>query len=64
MTHEEFIEFVKTLHDYGDKKYAYECWDSLTDNEKEKCTTEDVLRDIQGTYEAMAEMIAELEEYL
>lgn len=56
MTEKEFSEFVKTLYDFEDYQYACECWDSLTDKEKEKCTVEDVLRDIQGTYEAISEM--------
>lgn len=56
MTQKEFSEFIKTLYDYEDFSYACECWDSLTDEEKARCTVDDILRDIQGTYEALAEM--------
>ena len=56
MTQKEFEEFVQTLLNPEDLRYAYECWDSLTDKEKETCNADDVIRDIQGTYEAIAEM--------
>ena len=56
MTQNEFSKFLDTLTDITDVQYACECWDSLTDKERAEHTANDVLADIQGTYEAVAEM--------
>ena len=56
MTQNEFSEFLETLTDITDIQYACECWASLTDKEKVEHTVNDILADIQGTYEALAEM--------
>ena len=56
MTQNEFDKFLKTLYDTTDVQYACECWDSLTDKERAEHTVNDVLADIRGTYEAVAEM--------
>ena len=55
MTQNEFIEFLDTLTDTTDIQYACECWNSLTDKEKNEHTVNDILADIQGTYKALAE---------
>jgi hypothetical protein len=56
MTQKEFDKLLDTLTDITDVQYAYECWASLTDKEKVEHTVDDILADIQGTYEALAEM--------
>ena len=55
MTQKEFNQFLNTLADITDVQYACECWDSLTENEKIKCTVDDIILDIKCTYEAVAE---------
>ena len=56
MTQNEFNKFIQTLTDVTDIQYAYEYWDSLTENEKTKCTANDIINDIQCTYESVDEM--------
>lgn len=56
MTQKEFNQFLNTLTDITDVQYACECWHSLTDEEKMKCTANDILVDIQCTYKAKEEM--------
>lgn len=56
MTQNEFNKFLRTLTDVTDIQYAYECWDSLTENEKTRCTVNDIINDIQCTYKAVEEM--------
>lgn len=56
MTTREFDEYLDALTDFTDSQYACEAWHSMTEIEKEKCTSEQMNAYIEDTYLAVSEM--------
>ena len=52
----EFMEYLNSLTDLTDYKYACEAWDSMTDSEKFHCMPEKMDAYIKDTYFAVSEM--------